>query len=100
VVACADCQRSPIGNCGQHTAGNYTVSNTDGHRPTIVTYTTIPLCAPPVCTGTGWVAIEYQGLEAGSELPAEGTCGICKQTVYLDRFCRCVVHPFVPSESK
>ena len=51
--------------------------------------------APQPCTGVGTLSTSFQqGAASFSELPTHGTCGICGQTVAVDGYQCCKVHPY------
>lgn len=52
---------------------------------------------PVVCTGSGTIAVEWQGRTSCSSLtPSDGTCGICKQRIQMDGWFKVVTHAYAP----
>ena len=53
---------------------------------------------PPVCTGTGTIAIDLQGLTGWADhAPTHGLCGICGKYFAVDGFLHLVTHPYAPA---
>lgn len=56
------------------------------------------LLPPPVCTGTGTIATDLQGMIGYSSFPMDGTCGICGARIRVDGYMRLVTHPYSQPE--
>lgn len=50
---------------------------------------------PPVCTGSGTVATDLQGVKMLAHIPSTGVCGICGGVAQIDGDLRLVTHAWV-----
>lgn len=82
---CPDCARLTIGDCGKHMS-----------PAAVHVLTGAAFSPPPVCTGTGTIAVDLQGMTMCSAIPTDGQCGICGGRYRVDGYQLLVTHPYLP----